>query len=124
MAKLLLDKRRFLRLMVLPPSFPFPPSSPNEYTLKMCTKGNLKIDAGRRSIDPILDSLKREAHFRREITRELAIWPLHTCEGRVSGRGRGSCADPARSLDNGNNKEGQESGFYVGSRFVKGEFLL
>ena len=70
------DKRRFLRLMVLPPPA-LPPSLPNEYTtLKMCTKGNVKIDAGRRSIDPIRDSLKREAHFRREITRELAIWPL------------------------------------------------
>ena len=72
----------------------------------------MKIDVGHRarrgtdrSIDPIRDSLKRETHFRREITRELAIWPLHTCSGRG---GEGSCADPARSLDNGNNKEGQE----------------
>ena len=45
----------------------------------------MKIDVGRRSIDPIRDSLKREAHFRRQITRELAIWPLHTWEGEKSG---------------------------------------
>ena len=84
----------------------------------------MKIDAtyregGRgRSIDPILDRLKREARSRRQITRELAIWPparpLHTCAR--GDRARAS-VEPGRLLDNGNNKVGQEKGGKGGEEY-------
>ena len=74
-----------------------------------------------RSIDPILDSLKREARSRRQITRELAIWPPARST-RVSGGDRARASvEPGRLLDNGNNKVGQEKG-ERGGEFIEGTF--
>ena len=69
-----------------------------------------------RSIDPILGRLKREARSRRQITRELAIWPPARCTRVSRDRARAS-VEPGRLLDNGNNKVGQEKGQRGGEEY-------
>ena len=57
-------------------------------------------------MDPIRDSLKREAHFRRARLLVSSQFGRHTCEGK-EGR-RSVSADLTRFPDNGSNKEEEE----------------